>query len=302
MHMWVYGQVSHILGDTMEVPRMTFRGTVDGKKLLVFGAIHGNEVCGPRAIQRVVDKIRSGELVLASGSVTFVPICNPRAYAANVRLVEENLNRVFRRTDSPASYEAHLANELCAIIEEGFDIFLDLHSMSAPGPVCAFIDYPTTENERLAAALTLEYVLLDWPRVYQNNEHGLESYDTTRYADSLGIPGVLVECGQHTDSESVGVAERIILETFSYAGLIERVSVARPMQPKRVRMQSVAIKRSPGDAFARPWRHLEAIAKGECIATRADGADDVAQEDCYILLPKESATPSEEWYYIGVKA
>jgi predicted deacylase len=39
-----------------------FKGEVDGPKLLVFGAVHGNEHCGPKGIRMCLDQINSGEL------------------------------------------------------------------------------------------------------------------------------------------------------------------------------------------------------------------------------------------------
>ena len=57
-----------------------------GPRLLVLGAVHGNETCGSRAIERVLAEFDSGAIALQSGSVTFVPITNPLAYRNKQRM------------------------------------------------------------------------------------------------------------------------------------------------------------------------------------------------------------------------
>jgi hypothetical protein len=43
--------------------------------------VHGNETCGTKGIHRVMAELDSGALSIVAGSVTFVPITNPLAYA-----------------------------------------------------------------------------------------------------------------------------------------------------------------------------------------------------------------------------
>jgi len=269
-----------------------------GPRLLVFGAVHGNEPCGPVAIRRVIANIENGTLSLKRGSVRFVPIANPDAYREKKRLMEKNLNRVFRKTVQPSCYEERVANELAPLVDRDADMLLDVHSSSASGPVSVFIDYPTPENEALAATLGAEYALLDWPKVYENNPYGFESYDTTRYANDVGIPSVLVECGQHDDPKTVDVAEAVILRAMAHTSLID--SPAEQFAPPRaIRMQTLEKKLGAGDRFEREWRHLESVPAGTRIATRESGEALVAKRDSIIILPKHGAKPGEEWFYLG---
>ena len=269
-----------------------------GSRLLVFGAVHGNEPCGPAAIRRLIANIENGTLSLKRGSVRFVPIANPDAYREKKRLLEKNLNRVFRKTANPASYEERLANELTALMDRNSDVFLDVHSSSAPGPVNVFIDYPTPENKALASALGADYVLLDWPKVYENNPYGFESYCTSRYAHEIGIPGVLIECGQHDDPKTVDVAETVILRAMAHAGLID-FPAERFAPPRAIRMQTLEKKLHTGDRFEKEWRHLEEIPAGTRVATRESGEALVAENDSVMILPKHGAKAGEEWFYLG---
>lgn len=285
----------------MEIESVLFDSGKLGKRLMVFGAIHGDEHCGPKAMERIMASIRSGTVRLIAGSVRFVPVCNPEAYARNVRYVEANLNRVFTRSSDPHTYEARCANELCALLDTEADVLLDVHSTSAPGPLSVFIDYPTPEIERFAESLGPNYVLLDWPAVYASNPHGFTSVCTSDYAHSIGIPSVTIECGQHDDPPTVDTAELAILRAMAYAGVTERPHEHFP-KPVRVRMKYVEKKIAESDMCTKRWEHLEAIPAGTVIAERADGTRITATEDSIVLLPKHHAKAGEEWFYVGVLA
>ena len=83
------------------VQSINFTATAPGKRLMVTGAVHGNEVAGMHGIRRVVAEIERGELALQRGSVTFVPITNPKAYALKRRNGDRNLNRNLTPTARP---------------------------------------------------------------------------------------------------------------------------------------------------------------------------------------------------------
>ena len=51
---------------------VSYRGLAPGPRLIVLGAVHGNETCGTQAIQRVIAEIDSGSLQIAAGEGTFV--------------------------------------------------------------------------------------------------------------------------------------------------------------------------------------------------------------------------------------
>ena len=273
---------------------------VSGPRLLIFGAIHGNESCGPIAIDRVIDKIKSGAISIERGSVRFVPVCNERAYRENKRFVEQDLNRIFKKSDTPESYESLVANELCALMETGTDAFLDVHSSTATGPTSVFIDYPTPENKAFAEALGTEYALLDWPKVYEENVYGFDSYDTTRYAYNIGITGVIVECGQHQDLQTAIVAEEIILRALTHFKIISALKDKTSLgAPRSIYMKSLEKKIAAEDVFEKEWKHLEALPAGTHIATRASGEALYAKHDCVMILPKLHAKPGGEWFYLG---
>src|SRR5688500_183043 len=77
----------------------------EGTRLIVTGAVHGNETCGTKAILRVMGELDSGALAIARGRVTFVPVTNPLAYAKGERSGERNLNRNLGPVEKPTDFE-----------------------------------------------------------------------------------------------------------------------------------------------------------------------------------------------------
>ena len=279
--------------------QISFKGRKKGPSLLILGCIHGNEIPGDKAIDNTIEEIKNGEISILAGTVTFLSPVNKKANDLNVRFIDEDLNRVLKKQKYPKSYEAHLANELCNIIDE-HDIVLDIHSTLAPGPPSVFIDFPTIQNEMFAEALDTEYALFDWPKLYENNSYSFESYDSTRYVFENGKIGVILECGQHTDPHSIKVAKNGILRTMTHFKLIEK-NLPKAKRPSRIFMHTLESKYSDDDHFTKRWGHLEFIPKGTIIAERFDGKQIVAKEDARILFPKHGAKKNQEWFYLGAE-
>lgn len=281
----------------MAIETYTFDSGKSGKKLLVFGSIHGDEVCGPSGIRAVLEDFKSGALIASSGSVTFVPICNAEAYSKGERCLDADLNRVFVKTEHPDTKEARLANELCTLVDEA-DVLLDLHSSSALGPVNAFIDYPTQENSAFVAALGAEFEILGWPNVYADSKTVLPSHTTEQYAHEAGKIGTTFECGQHQDPTSVHIAKRTILRALTYLHIIETELEPLPAAV-RVTMTSVVVCEDDADALLGEWKHLQKVPEGTCIARRASGEEICVEVPSIVVFPFKNAVKGDEWFYLG---
>ena len=109
-----------------------FVGQQRGPRLIVTGAVHGNETAGTRGIERVLGEIERGELLVTHGIVTFVPVCNPLAYEKGQRQGDRNLNRRLQPTDTPQDNEDRIANVLCPLLAQ-HEVLLDLHSFRGAG-------------------------------------------------------------------------------------------------------------------------------------------------------------------------
>ncbi|HEY1090637.1 MAG TPA: succinylglutamate desuccinylase/aspartoacylase family protein, partial [Burkholderiaceae bacterium] len=115
-----------------------FAGLQTGPKLLVSAAVHGNEICGIAAIQRVIEEFDNGVLMLKKGTLTLLPTVNPLAHRLGRREGERNLNRNMRVNPIPQDFEDRISNQLCPWLAWA-DVLLDLHSFNNPGPAFAML-------------------------------------------------------------------------------------------------------------------------------------------------------------------
>ena len=280
------------------IEKITFDSGVQGKKILILGAVHGNETAGPNALFKVIDDIQSYRINLKRGCVTFVPICNLIAYQKDVRQVDENLNRVIKHHDNPITYEQKIANEISSLIEQN-DILLDLHSTHCQGDVpFVFCDYPTSDNLKLIEAIDVDYVLLGWPQIYSGHAD-ITDYSTERYAHDCHKSGVTLECGYHKEPKATDVAYNAVLNVLKQYGMIDGISHISHCKTN-IYLTEFIIKRKNG-RLCQNYKHLDRILKGQKIAQYDDGEVLTASRDGYILLPNGSAEIGTEWYYLGTQ-
>jgi len=297
-----------------------------GTRLVVLGAVHGDETCGTRAIERVVAELDAATLTLVAGRVTFVPVTNPLAYAEKRRAGERNLNRKLQPTKAPREYEDHVANWLCPMLADN-EVLLDLHSFRAgdapfvfigprdnAGPLEPFAQ--AAGEEALALRLGVDRVVDGWLATYaagtaRRKELAAAHPDavldldpafgigTTEYMRSVGGRAVTLECGQHDDPRAVEVAHRAIVNTLAHLRLIDAADPAPAARVDALSLCEVVDKTDAADSFARPWQGFDRVAAGERIGTRADGTAIDAPFDGVIVFPNASALAGQEWFYLA---
>lgn len=302
-----------------------FVGLQRGPKLIVTGAVHGNETAGTRGIERVLAEIDSGAIDIVRGSVTFVPVANPMAYRLQRRMGDRNLNRRLQPTATPQDNEDRIANALCPLLAE-HEVLLDLHSFRNPGQ--PFVMRGPADNRgelepfahaaaeaELARHVGVSRVVEGWMPAYADGVarrkaqgltpgavHEDPSYGvgTTEYMRSQGGYGVTLECGQHDDPKGPEVAYTAIRQTLALLGLAEGVTLAPPKAPfECLRLAQVIDRHAEGDTFVKTWTSFTPLAEGELIATRADGTELRAPRAGYIVFPDASALPGHEWFYLA---
>ena len=191
-----------------------------------------------------------------------------------------------------------MANSLCELVDE-HDVVLDIHSSFTPCPPHAFVDYPTKENLAFAKSLNITHIIYDWPKVYEHNLFSFPDWTTDRYAHDAGKIGIVVECGQHSDKQSVVEAESIVLDTLNHFSIIENESVPKNTDPNPIYMDIIFKRDSVSDNFEKEWIHLDKVTHNELIATRSNGEQILAPYDGYILFPKTFAGAGDEWFYFA---
>lgn len=267
-------------------PYALLKSAVPGKNLLVCVAIHGNELCGLRAVERVLPS-----LTLIRGSLTVI-VGNPRAMERGVRYVDTNLNRLFRRDDQVSeslrtTYEYQRSRELMPYITAA-DAVLDIHSSGTPGapPFVIANAYGLPKAELLGFPL----VSYGWGEV--------EPGGTEDYAEKLGISAYCVECGYHNDESAIARAEDALLRFCQMNGIIEGVPNA--VQPRaRVEVASAYVAKS-NFVPARIFADFEKVQAGEVIGTDG-GMSVVAPDDGVVLFVRARDASRDEAFVFGVE-
>lgn len=290
----------------MTIKVCSYDALLPGPTLLVIGAVHGNEQCGTRAIIRLQQALDDGQIQLKQGRLLLLPIANPKAYAANVRFIERNLNRYLYPKPQPQAYEDFLDPILCHWLTQA-DVVLDLHSYTSPGGAFIFLGEDNGAERDFALSLGVNDFAYGWQQAYgavtldavAAEQAQRESMGTTEYARQQGAIAVTLECGQHLNADAADVGYRAIVNALAYLKMSDQTPVVRSTSPRCVRMMSVFYR--PEQAhFVQSWRHFDAIKAGEAIADLADGTQLTAPVDGYIVLPKADVDSGGEWFYFGV--
>ena len=296
-----------------------FEGLAPGPRLLVTGAVHGNEHCGPLAIARVIEECREGRIAIRRGSVSFVPVVNHKAYLQNTREGDRNLNRDLRDYVIPQCYEDLVANRLTPLLRQ-HQVLLDIHSFRSRGEPFIFVGPPDNDGElepfadvaaesALADCLGPELVMHGWLAAHKRamdkqaelGAGGIISrgVGTTEYMRFAGGYGVTIECGQHQEPRAVDIAYAAIRNTLAHLGLVDE-----PAPPRRVKrsieLVDAVLCVSPGDQLEKPFATGDKVAAGEIIARRADGEVLTAPSDGFVIFPNSDPKPLVELYYFGV--
>jgi len=307
----------------------SLRALTSGPRLLVLGAVHGNETCGTRAIERVLREFDAGAWTLARGSVTFVPVTNPLAYRRGQRMGDRNLNRNLHPTRDPVDNEDRIANVLCPLLAE-HDVLLDLHSFHSPGEPFAMIGPPDNsgalepfaharDEEALALRLGPRRIVEGWLETYaggvknrlqrtsanpDERAHLLNtdpSYGvgTTEYMRSRGGYAITLECGQHADPQAPEVAYRAIRNTLAFLALVNEPAPAARDDVELLCLVEVTDRLHADDRFAREWSSYQPLRADELIGRRADGTELRSPDDGFIVFPNPAALPGNEWFYFA---
>lgn len=299
-----------------------YSGEKPGTDLIITGAVHGNEVCGTKAIRRVMHELANRKHLICNGSVTFVPVTNSLAYVKGNRAGDRNLNRNLLPNPNPQDFEDKVANWLCPLLAQ-HDVLLDLHSFNAASEPFVMVGprnndgplepFKQEQQERaLAKRLGVRRFVDGWLRTYgdgvQRRLSGSNELQTalrygmgtTEYMRSVGGYALTLECGQHDDPQAPEVAYRAILNTLAFLGMIDapEPEPVAPEQMEALSMVAVYDKQHADDTFSRNWSSFDPVKQGEEIGRRADGRPVLAEFDGRILFPDAAAEANSEWYYL----
>jgi uncharacterized protein len=307
-----------------------FTALETGPRLIVLGAVHGNEISGSLAIQRVLSELEEGHLQIVRGQVTFLPITNPLAYTKGQRMGERNLNRNLYPNAAPQDYEDRIANVLCPLLA-AHDVLLDMHSFHTVGQPFAMLG-PQDNNdtlepfahaakeEALALRLGPQRIVEGWLSTYaqgvknrlsrtapSERAHLLSTdprygVGTTEYMRSQGGWGITLECGQHDDPAAPEVGYQAIVRTLAHLQLIDTPNPAAHPDPLLLKLMQVTDRLHAGDSFVKAWASYDPLESGQLIGTRHDGTPVTAPHPGFIVFPNPNAVAGNEWFYFAQKS
>jgi len=177
-----------------------------GLHVVVMAGVHGDEVCGVRALDELIPKIK-----VKKGKVTFI-YANLEAIKQNKRLIKYNLNRCFL-SDQPENIyktlEGRTARELIRILDDA-DVLLDIHASTSKKTIPFIIC--EKDSYLYANALPFKFVCGGFGTVYPGA--------TDHYMNQNKKPALCVECGYLGDKNSTIIAKKTVLLFLKKTGSI----------------------------------------------------------------------------------
>jgi predicted deacylase len=308
-----------------------YLGLQPGPRLIVLGAVHGNETCGTQALRGLIDALDQDRLQLLRGQLTLVPVTNPLACARRAREGERNLNRKLVPPAIPQDFEDRVARVLCPLLQ-AHEVLLDLHSFHTAG--APFVMVGPRDNHgplepfahaqaeaALAAALGPSLVVEGWLETYahgvaRRRAHPVTAAQaapdpqfgvgTTEYMRACGGYGVTLECGQHSDPQAPVVARLAVLRTLRLLGMVgdmpddsDAAVKVEPAAHTVMCLFDVIDCEHAGDRFTREWASFDPVRAGEVLGHRDGGRPIVAETDGWIVFPNPRAQVGQEWFYLA---
>jgi len=292
----------------------SFEGPRPGPHVLIAGLVHGNEICGAIAIDRLLsDRLLSDRLRPAQGRLSF-GFVNTAAYErfdpANPtasRFVDEDFNRLWSPEvlDGPrSSVELIRARELRPLVET-VDLLLDIHSLQQ-GDDAMLLCGSLEKGRSLARQVgTPAIVVAD-----EGHAAGTRLRDYAGFADPASAKNaLLVECGQHWRAGSETVALETAVRFLAATGTIEAATAQAyaaygadgPTPPQRlIEVSEAVVVTSEDFAFVAPYRGLEVIAEAGTVIARDDArAFSTPYDNCVLVMPSLRLKPGQTAVRLG---
>lgn len=190
---FLFNAGSRNTGEAIWVPVMVLKGPVDGPRLMITAAVHGDELNGIAVIHGLINRLNQKTL---NGTVVLVPGVNQPGMNANNRHFVgsggggsmTDLNRVFPgRGPQGSTAERYVAELWKNILRDNADYAIDLHTQTQGSdyPLFVFSDFRSPVARQMAFDLG--------PDLIKNDAGQSGSLETTMM--KAGIPAVTFEVG-----------------------------------------------------------------------------------------------------------
>lgn len=277
----------------------SFDSGVPGPRVVSFGGVHGDEISGVRAIERLAGEFSSGVKKLLKGNLVLA-IANKEAVKQGKRYAKHNLNRLFKDKYDDSidvrSYEYFRTQELKVLLQQ-CDYFFDLHSAPIAQDPFIIVESPYVG---LFSKLGIQKLITGWGKFSEGPIGG----DAENYANQHGAWSATLESGSHFDPESIEIAYRSLVLFLIELGLISATVLPqkRGQTVEIFDMYKVQTKNFEDFAYDGDMKNFTYIPAGESYA-HENGSPLVVAEDSYVLVPMkpEEIRIGEEICYLGRK-
>ncbi|MGB0453238.1 MAG: hypothetical protein ACPGJV_05945 [Bacteriovoracaceae bacterium] len=293
LHFFKENQVSDFEG------HIAIKSDVHGPKIIVIGGTHGNEPAGVEAIFHVFNRLH-GKKALVMGEIQFI-LGNPSAYKDDVRYLDYDLNRAFRRDGNEhydtQAYEIQRSYEIMEILEkaEPFDLLIDLHSVSRGDEKILIYGKSQLNSRDFVSKLEFPFPHLVYDRDFLSGLLIEKAYER-------GALAFAVECGNHNSKFAHFVAEEIIQRSLMVFDMVDPDEI----QANEFEAAGHTIihddhryviidKIIPGDGFKFILSEEDTViflAKDQVYA-QDEKRLYKAPEDCYLLMAAKNVKPSD---------
>ena len=270
-----------------------------GPNVVVSALVHGNELCGAVALDRLLKaglRPQAGRLSLAFVNVAAFERFSHAAPHAT-RFLDEDFNRLWAPEilDGPRciggqSQELARARRLRPLFDAA-DFLLDIHSMSTTTEPLILAG-PTDKGLDLAVALGRPATIVR----DAGHAAGPRLRDYGAFADPRSPRNaLLVECGQHFAPASAEVAYDVTLRFLATVGSIPATTAAAfgnlqppTKAPRVIEVTERVTAASDRFVFVQPFRGLDVVPKAGSVIALDDGQRVVTpHDDCVLIMPVE---------------
>ncbi|MEF8857135.1 MAG: succinylglutamate desuccinylase/aspartoacylase family protein [Haloplanus sp.] len=243
---------------------MRVREFGDDPEVAVVAGIHGDEPCGPDAVDALLDDPPTFQR-----PVKFV-VANEAALERRIRYLDTDLNRAFPGDPEAASHERRLAERL--LTELDGCTTLALHSTQSYAHPFALVDAVDPETADICARLPIDAVV-----------------ETADYADGrlIAYPRTVeVECGLQWSASAAENAVDIVRAFLAATG-IRPAGDGDDAEDAPVFRLTGRVPKAPAENHAVFVENFERVPAGVPFAS-ADGDERVAEEPFYPVLMSAS--------------
>ncbi|MEY7849744.1 succinylglutamate desuccinylase/aspartoacylase family protein [Natrarchaeobius sp. A-rgal3] len=227
-------------------------------EIAVLAGIHGDEPCGVRAVERLLDDPPTVERPVK------LVVANEKALERRVRFVDEDLNRTFPGDPNAKTHEGRLAHDLVAELEDC--LTFSMHSTQSHADPFAIVN---------GVSETAHDVVPQLPVVAM--------VETSNFSEGRlfsEIKTIEVECGLQGSETAAQNADRLTRAFLTAVGALPGDTVGHDLPVFRL---TDVIRKDRADTYEVFVDNFTEVDAGETFAA-ADGDAQIAEESFYPIL------------------